>query len=328
MKKVFAVLLLCVSGYVRAQGTKVDPSRINWPTGVAGCVYAPGSNTCVAAGGGITAITGDVTASGTGSVAATLATVLSTPGCQTLSGVYICFNAKGLTTALGSPFTISTFSCQSGGSVAANQNFELGYTFSSPVTCNYGYTGGTAVTASITDSNGNTGTMNGGLTVGTLTHSYTSGVTFYGNATSSSQTAPTVSNAIGFLYCSFYGLSTGSSPTGATSSGSGSGNQCASETSTLAGGLGVLGSNGLGNSQVGETFTFSSPVGSYAALFVNEPGAGCNHTSFTYNGSSPVNPVATQAVSGYSNILGGTQPFMCIYTFGPYSSSTTIRINN
>jgi hypothetical protein len=50
--------------------------------------------------GGITALTGDVTASGSGSVAATLATVNSSPGSYTYSSLTV--NAKGLVTAASS----------------------------------------------------------------------------------------------------------------------------------------------------------------------------------------------------------------------------------
>lgn len=49
-----------------------------------------------AGGGGITALTGDVTASGSGSVAATLATVNATPG--TYANATVTVNAKGLVT--------------------------------------------------------------------------------------------------------------------------------------------------------------------------------------------------------------------------------------
>ena len=48
-------------------------------------------------GGGITALTGDVTASGSGSVAATLATVNSNVGSFTSANITV--NAKGLVTA-------------------------------------------------------------------------------------------------------------------------------------------------------------------------------------------------------------------------------------
>lgn len=57
-------------------------------------------------GGGITALTGDVTASGTGSVAATLATVNSDIGSFTNASITV--NGKGLITAASSGTTITT----------------------------------------------------------------------------------------------------------------------------------------------------------------------------------------------------------------------------
>ncbi len=46
-----ALALAAAALAARAQD-KMQPAQINWPTGAAGCVYAPGTNTCVSASGG------------------------------------------------------------------------------------------------------------------------------------------------------------------------------------------------------------------------------------------------------------------------------------
>lgn len=77
---------------------------------------APGDTvTALAAGGGggITALTGDVTASGTGSVAATLATVNGGPGSYTYASITV--NGKGLVTAASNganPLPLVTINAQ------------------------------------------------------------------------------------------------------------------------------------------------------------------------------------------------------------------------
>lgn len=78
------------------------------PDGTSCTTDSDGILTCAGAGGGITALTNDVTASGTGSVVATLATVNSAPGaCGDSTHVcQITTNEKGLTTAQ-TPVSIS-----------------------------------------------------------------------------------------------------------------------------------------------------------------------------------------------------------------------------
>jgi Right handed beta helix region len=47
-----ALVLSLVVFAARVTQAQINPNQIDWPTGASGCVYAPGSNTCVAAGAG------------------------------------------------------------------------------------------------------------------------------------------------------------------------------------------------------------------------------------------------------------------------------------
>jgi hypothetical protein len=273
--------------------------------------------------GGITCLSGDVTTAGSGCTAATLATVNSTPACHTFQttdagGVYACFTGKGLNTVLGTPFSITSFTCSQCG------NFELGYSITT-ASGTASYANPTVPTSASVSDGTNTDTPMTPFTSWVLNHTYTNAtftLTALGN--SQTQTAQQVFNAT--FPCTFYGLSTGAAPTGATASGT-SNNQCGGETSTLAGGLGILANYGIGTTQVGQTFTFASPGGNYVSILATESSSGCNHTwAFGTSSSGPPVTGSTHAITNYPNILGGVQPFMCIYTFGPYSSNSSVTV--
>ncbi len=88
--------LTLVAGAQNVNPKQIRPSTVNGQI-----LMTVGGTTVWAAAGSITALTGDVTASGTGSVAATLATVNSGPGaCGDATHVCaVTTNGKGLTTA-------------------------------------------------------------------------------------------------------------------------------------------------------------------------------------------------------------------------------------
>jgi hypothetical protein len=271
------------------------------PNGVsATSVWYDGTNvTGTVGGGGITALTGPVTASGSGSVATTITPTGVTAGNYNLGGQVVDVNSAGQITSIGNPFSVG-MSCTAAGT------YELGFASTNPNVCTLTYSNGTAASASIGDGT-NTVNLTTPYTSGNLAYSYTANTTFSANATATNSQTASASNSFGVEYCTFVGVG-GYGGTGATATGSSAGNQCASETATVTGAsvATVLVSQGLGNTYAGQTFTLT-PSNQYLVLLLS---GGCGH-SIKVNGFTAA--FNTQAIT-YTNILGGSQTGMCIYT--------------
>jgi hypothetical protein len=225
------------------------------------------------------------------------------------SGNLISF-VNGSAASIGAPFSITSFTCTQCG------NFELGYSISS-ASGTASYANPTVPTSASVSDGTNTVTLTTPFTSWTESHTYTN-ATFTLTAVGNSQTQTASQSFNATLYCTFSGLGTGGAASGAMASGSGAGNQCASETATLAGATATLASNGLGNTTAGQSFTFN-PSGQYIYLLLT---GGCGHTLYV-NGFSTA--FSTQALT-YTNILGGSQTGMCVYSSPTFYTATGTNV--
>lgn len=221
------------------------------------------------------------------------------------SGQLVNF-VSGSAASIGAPFSITGFTCSQCG------NFELGYSISSASGA-ASYANPTVPTsASVTDGT-NVVTLTTPFTSWTESHTYAVNTNFTLTAIGNSQTQ-TATQSFAVYPCKFIGVGTGGTASGATASGSGAGNQCASETATLSGATATLISAGLGNTNAGDSYTFN-PSGQYIYLLLT---GGCGHTLY-FNGFPTT--FNTTAIT-YTNILGGSQSGMCIYS-SPTSYTAT-----
>lgn len=238
-----------------------------------------------------------------------------TAGCYTFGSQFTCLNAQGQLTSVGPPYGLS-LACTAAGS------FEIGFASTNPNTCTFSYSNGTPASATLIDGVHSAVSLVSPYTSGSLTFAYTLNTTFTGNSTATNSQMASATAQFAVLNCTFAGVGTGGTATGATASGSGAGNQCASETATLSGATATLVSNGLGNTFAGQTFTFT-PNSQYIYLLLT---GGCGHT-IAVNSFTTV--FATQALT-YTNILGGSQTGMCIYSsptfYGNGSTTYTVTV--
>jgi hypothetical protein len=304
-------------------GQKTNPiSGINWPlqattTQPVACSAAYYGNTwlnttaspatlevcdstgwhAIAGASGITALTGDVTASGSGSVVATLATV-TTANC--IAG--LCYNAKGLVT--GPAFAITSFTCDK----CAAGPYEVGFTVASPTSFTSTYSA-TATSGSVSDGT-NTSPMsppNATSQSGSLAHSYTR--TTAGNTTFTltaiGSTTQTSQQNITWIDRVFGGLGTAGA-TGCTASGT---------SCTLVGATGTLASAGLGNQGSYGPYT---PSGSQYVYVM----ALSNSCSFTLGGFSF--PMHTATSFTFTNQYSATYTLWMYQSTNPQSAAVTL----
>lgn len=187
-------------------------------------------------GAGITQLTGDVTAAGSGSVVATLANTSVSPGNYNLGGQIVAVNSQGRITAIGNPFGVSFSSCSACGT------FEIGNATTSPATFGFSYANGTPASGTVGDGT-NTTTLTTPFTSGSIAAQYcTTGqgqaaFTFTVNATATNGQSANSAVSTQCAPRAFAGVGTAGA-TGATASGT---------NAVLVGATGTLPSAGLGN---------------------------------------------------------------------------------
>jgi hypothetical protein len=225
----------------------------------------------------------------------------------------------------GAAYAITGYTCSlttsTGGGGSACGNYEIGTTGSNPSFTGITYSVTGTNGGSFTDSASHTGTFASPWTSAAITATYGTGsqINFYLTADNStaSPTSASVSNDFNpTLYCIFAGAG-GSSGTGATSSGSGT---CtAGETATITGAsvTTILPSVRLGATYAGETFVITLS-GQNAVLLLD---GGCGHSLTVNTTPTTFNTHATTL----TNILGGSQTGMCIYT-SPSTGTGTFTI--
>lgn len=182
---------------------------------------------------------------------------------------------SGCLASVGSPFSAS-ISCTAAGS------FEIGFVTTSPNTCTFGYSNGTAASGTLTDGT-NTTTLTTPYTSGALAFTYSSNTTFtlHATATNSQTTSPSTSAT--FTPRVFAGVGT-SGATGATASGT---------TAVLVGATGTLPSAGLGDQGSYGPFTPSNQ-----SIYLILTQGSCTFTSGGFN--FPMNtPTAITFVNQY-----------------------------
>lgn len=261
-----AVLLALLPGIYAQQ---INPStQINWPTGSAGCVYAPGTNTCVSVVAGITSLTGAVTATGPGAAATTI-TPVATAGTYPTTGV-ITINSAGQVLSVGAAFSANFVCTQCG-------TYETGNPSITSATGTVSYSNPTVPTSASVSDGTNTTTLSTPFNSWTLSHAYTTNTMFTLTATGNSQTITRTANIV-FADRTFFGVGT-CGATGATASGN---------NAVLVGASGTLGTWGLGTN----TGTVSVSPSSQCIYFllsttghsftVNGFGTTFGETSFTF----------------------------------------------
>jgi hypothetical protein len=244
--------------------------------------YAPANGYCIP-GGGITALTGPVTASGSGSVASSITATGVTPGTYNFGSQVLTVNAGGQITAAGSPFS-ATLAC---GSITCGA-VEAGVTTANPATFTASYSNPTLPTSASLSDGTNSVTLTTPFTSGSLPFSYctvaeaVTSITFRLTAVGNSQTV-TPTQTISCDYRTFGGVGTAGA-TGATSS---------TTTAVLDGATGTLASAGLTNQS---SYGPYSPSGQKIYILMS----GGSHT-FTSGGFAfPMNtPTAVSFVNQY-----------------------------
>jgi hypothetical protein len=227
------------------------------------------------------------------------------------SGNLIAF-VSGSAVSIGPPFS-ATFGCSQCGV------WEIGYSISS-ASGTISYVNPSVPTSASVSDGTNTDTLTTPFTSWSLAHTYNTNTTFTLTALGNGQTITQTQNFV-LTNCTFSGVGIGGTATGATASGAGTGDQCVFETSTLSGATATLSSNPLGNTYTNQSFSLN-PSGQYMYLLLT---GGCGHTLTVNSFTTAFN---TTAISSYTNILGGTQANMCIYSSptsytGPYTVQVT-----
>lgn len=288
------------SGSQSIQVIGASGTGITIPNGQLAMVWSDGTNivTFTSSGGGITALTGDVTASGTGSVGATLATVNANPGTYVLGSTVLAINGKGLITAAGPPFT-ANLACASNITCG---NLEAGVTTASPAGFTASYTNPTVPTSASLSDGTNTVSCTSSFTACSLAHSYCTvgqgltSFTFTLTAVGGGQTL-TPAQSTNCTFRTFAGAGTGGA-TGATASGT---------SAVLVGATGTLSNAGLGNQG---SYTCVASVQKCYVLM-----AGGSHT-FTSSGFAF--PMNSPTSVGFVNVNGVTTPLFA------YESTNTV----
>ena len=268
-----------------------------------------------AASGGITTLTGDVTAAGSGSVAATVVRIQSIPVATTSpiqSAVLVYdtgvtrYDVRQLTPDdLGPAFTITSFT---GGSTV-----EVGATVTNPAfTASYSTP---ASSANITNTDNIDSPLvlitpfTSGTVVGSFTHPTITSVTFTLNATAA--VTKTATQAINFFGRSFSGVG-GAGASSATAS---------STNATLVGASGTLTGTssfgGLFSSIVGQSFGSLTP--SSQKIYILTPHTGSAHVFHDQNGFGfPFNAPTTFS---FTNINGS------VLSYDLYESTNSLSTN-
>jgi hypothetical protein len=218
--------------------------------------------------GGITALTGPVTASGTGSVATTITPTGVTAGTYNLGGQVVVIAASGQITAVGNPLSAS-FGCTQCG------NYETGFPSITSASGTISYSNPSVPTSASVSDGTNTTTLSTPFTSWTLSHTYTTNTTFTLTAVGSGQTV-TPSQSISFFPRTFGGAGTAGA-TGATAS---------STNAVLAGATGTLASAGLNNQSIYGPYT---PSGQkiYILMIGNSHTFKDNSTGFAFVFNTP-----------------------------------------
>ena len=306
MKLLIAILALCSP--LAAQ--TINPSQIR-PCSINGQVLTTvsGVTQCAAPSGGISALTGPVTASGLGSVATTITPTGVTPG--TYLNVAFTVNAAGQVVAAGPAFSAS-FGCTQCGT------YEIGYSGITAASGAISYANPSVPTSASVSDGTNTDTLSTPFTSWVLSHTYTTNTTFTLTTLGNGQTV-TQSNGIAFVPRSYGGTGSGGA-TGATASGT---------SAALVGASGTLTNIGLGSSCAGQSFTATTSGTQYIYYLspcnVSNPGGG----SFTIPGPT-VFPMNAPTSFTFPGQYGGTWTGYLYQSVNSYVNGTkyTIGVGN
>lgn len=277
------------------------------------CTSANAGSTFGCGGGGITSLTGPVTASGPGAAAATITPTGVTAGTYVFGGGNaVTFNAAGQAIFAGTAFQITSFTC----SVCGTR--ETGNSVTNP-SGTAAYSNPTVPTSASVSDGTNVTTLTTPFTSWASAHTYSSNTTFTLTAIGNGQTT-SATQSLTFAPRSFGGVGTGAGATGATASGN---------TAVLVGSTGTLvaptGGSALASSSVGQSYNVTTIATQYIYLLlvtnVANPGTG----SFTTPGPA-VFPMNAPTSVTFINQFGSSVPGFLYQSTNAYPTGTTFNI--